>query len=71
MVVHRMVWGEMWCGVLDMLVYHGERVAARCSAMGLRLFSWRIMGNFLWEMLGISRTPPHSPLFKVDGTPVL
>lgn len=35
MVVHRMVWVEMWSTMLDMLGYRRELLATRCSVMGL------------------------------------
>ena len=61
----------MGLGVADMMVYRGSLIGVHRSAMGLELFLGNIMGNFCQEFLAISRTPPHAPLSKVDGTPVL
>jgi len=66
-----MVWGEMGSEMLDMLVNRGMTLGVRCSAMGLELFLGNIDGDFSWGITGISWTPPHGPLSKVDGTPVL
>lgn len=49
-----MVWVEMGCRMVDMLVYRGDGVDDWYSPMELELFDRNIIGKFCQEFLAMS-----------------